>query len=193
MTRRTKAAILAEAQATGRAITAAEGRRLFAPKPPTEAVEAERLAQEVRKFEHLLPALQNFTAFPAEGGGGATEAIRRSHRARATRLHRQGLRVGYPDTLLDWPMAGYHGLRIELKRSVHWHASEGRPYAAGEPDPDQTAWHLRLQAAGYLVAVAWGWEPAWQLLHWYVTLRPPFRHPGFLPIIPRLRLYARDD
>lgn len=37
----------------------------------------------------------------------------------ALKFKKMGVQAGYPDLLLDIPMQGYHGLRIELKRSTN--------------------------------------------------------------------------
>ena len=50
----------------------------------------------------------------------------------AKRLKDEGLSKGYPDLGLDYPMGGYHGLRIEMKRR---RGSRGaRPRTSPEQD-----------------------------------------------------------
>jgi len=173
-------------------MTAEEVRRFVAPKAAPEHLDQVTLAYMVRSHVARYPDLASFAAIPNQGGGkvGTPEMIR------AARMKREGLAPGYPDTLLDVARGGYFGLRVELKRESHWNLREGQPYAAGEPDEDQVAWHKRLTLNGYLVAVAWGWSPAWELFKWYLeqppTLEalPNFResHPDH---ITRLRIYER--
>jgi hypothetical protein len=66
-------------------------------------------------------------------------------------LRRQGVKAGYPDLILDIPIAPYHGARIEMKRI-------GAP--APKDGDDQAMCHARLRSQGYYVAVAFGFEQA---------------------------------
>jgi hypothetical protein len=165
----------------------------FAPRAPTESVEQQALAYRVRSMRDRYPVLANFTAFPAQGGGVSREDAK-SHRMRQIMRQREGLEDGYPASFLDAARGGWHGLRIEMKRGADWNTLRARPYARGLPSAEQVAWHQRLTAEGFLVAVAWGWEPAWLLIQWYIQLPAgvfagePYR----LPPIPRLR-YAQSE
>lgn len=155
---------------------------------PTEHSEQTALAYMVRSHLDRYPLLDNFTAVP-----NAEQS-----KAQAGKKWAEGVRSGYPDTLLDLARGEWHGLRIELKRSAHWNKGEGKPYAKGEPDAEQRAWHERLTRAGFLVFVTWGWEPAWDILRWYIALPPLWPvapWPGALachtavPDFPRSRMY----
>jgi hypothetical protein len=77
-------------------------------------------------------------------GGGKRQRV-----LQAMNERRQGVRVGVPDVYLDWPVAPYHGLRIEFKR-----------IGARKPGPDQIAWQARNRLAGYCSEVCYGFEAA---------------------------------
>ena len=76
----------------------------------------------------------------------------------AARLKAEGVRRGVPDVLLDVPRAGYHGLRIELKKpGRHSVSSEQREWIAG------------YQERGYRAEVCIGWIAARALIVEYLT------------------------
>jgi hypothetical protein len=159
--RRSKAGDAVErALAEGRALTAAEGKKLFAPKPPSESVEQAHLVKRVRAALAVYPALANFFAVPNQTGGDEA-SIRRAHRMLA-----EGMSPGYPDTGLDVARGGYYGLRIEMKREAYFGTKQG------EPSEEQSAWHKRLAREGYAMFICWGTEPAWVVLRWYLDLLP---------------------
>jgi hypothetical protein len=64
-------------------------------------------------------------------------------------LQRQGVKAGYPDINIDYPVGSYHGLRLEAKRI-------GVP--GPKPGDAQDVWHRRLRAKGYCVEVCHGAE-----------------------------------
>lgn len=75
-------------------------------------------------------------------------------------LKEMGMSAGVPDLILDYPAGVYHGLRLELK------------YGKNTPTNAQKDWLLRMQKAGYFVAVAWSARVAIHLLEEYVALAP---------------------
>jgi hypothetical protein len=159
----------------------------FRVSQPSEHSEQVALAYMVRTHLDRLPELELFTAIP-----NAEQS-----KAQAGKKWAEGVRPGYPDTLLDLARGEWHGLRIELKRKAYWNVGADCPYAKGQPSPDQRAWHERLTRAGYLVFVTWGWEPAWDILRWYIPL-PTYHehwiiahHTGRIevPDFPRSRVY----
>jgi hypothetical protein len=88
-------------------------------------------------------------------------AAKRSYRL-ARRLSREGLSPGYPDIGIDWPINGWHGLRIEMKRR------RGPRGGGATPSDDQTAWVIRLNAAGYCADVCYGADEAIERLERYL-------------------------
>lgn len=88
-------------------------------------------------------------------------------------LKGQGVRAGWPDYCLDLPAGKYHGLRLELK------AEDG-----SKPPDHQLEILARLEAVGFKVCVAWGFEEARQNVEQYLDLyqrttatRPEERRP----------------
>lgn len=71
----------------------------------------------------------------------------------------QGVRPGWPDYVLDLPRGGYHGLRLELKAPD-----------AGKPGLEQLEILARLEAVGYRVCIAWGYEEARAHVRAYLDL-----------------------
>ena len=68
--------------------------------------------------------------------------------AYGAKMKRMGLRSGFPDLLLPYPRAGYHGLFIEMK-------TEG-----GKATADQKKWIAKLAARGYRAVVCVGADAA---------------------------------
>lgn len=118
----------------------------------SEHVEAVTLMRMVRLHEARYPDLLNLTAIPH---GGAR------HPVVAAKLKAEGVRKGYPDYLLDVARQGFHGLRIELKRT------NAKPSDTADEQHD---WHDRLRAAGYRVDLCKGWEDAWRVLCDYLGI-----------------------
>ena len=79
------------------------------------------------------------------------------NKAEAGRFRAQGVRAGVPDIVLPVPRGGYHGLYIELKRTV-----------GGRVSDDQRDWLDRLTAQGYYTAVCRGWEAAKDAIESYL-------------------------
>lgn len=78
-------------------------------------------------------------------------------RTAAAYFRSEGLRAGYPDAILDVPVAPYHGLRVEMKR-----------LRGGEVDADQEKWHERLRRRGYAVIVPAGHKQAMAMIEAYL-------------------------
>lgn len=169
----------------------------FKPKPPSESIEQQALAYQVRTHVTRWPDLEAFTSIPNQGGqdlGERKPGMPSGAMIRGAKMKREGLSPGYPDTLLDVARGGWYGLRVEVKKSAHWNERLDMPYAAGRPTADQKRWHERLTLNGYLVAVSWGWEPAWSLFLWYLHLPLTSTYAGggghpVTPDTPRLWIY----
>lgn len=128
--------------------TLAIARQKLVPKEHTEQV---WLFQWAELSQGKYPELQMLYAIP-NGGYLLSKAA-------AGKLKAAGLKKGYPDLGLDVARGPYHGLRIELKRTV-----------GGQVSFEQNVWHIRLQAQGYHVVVCKGWEVARDVLINYLTL-----------------------
>jgi hypothetical protein len=77
-------------------------------------------------------------------------------------LQAQGVKAGYPDVNMDYPVAPFHGLRLEAKRIG----------VAGPKSGDaQDIWHRRLRAAGYEVHICFGLEQMKQATLRYLAPR----------------------
>ena len=74
------------------------------------------------------------------------------------KLRLMGVRRGVPDLCLPVARGRYHGLYIEMK-------SED-----GDTTSDQEWWGEKLQAQGYAWKVCHGYEPAIEVLKWYMSL-----------------------
>jgi hypothetical protein len=76
----------------------------------------------------------------------------------AKKLVGQGVKKGVPDIFLDVSRQGYHGLRIELKRTGPHRTST-----------HQRAWIQRLTLHGYLATICVGWDAARATIVEYLT------------------------
>jgi hypothetical protein len=78
----------------------------------------------------------------------------------AKKLKAEGVRPGVPDIFVDVPRQGYHGMRIEMKRS-----DGGKGLSS-----DQSDWFKRLSDEGYLCYQANGCMDAWAALCVYLGI-----------------------
>lgn len=67
----------------------------------------------------------------------------------AKKLKNTGLKAGVPDLVFPLARGGFHGFYLEMKRRK-----------GGTVEPEQKAWHKRLEAEGYCVNVAKGADEA---------------------------------
>lgn len=97
------------------------------------------------------PELKMLAAVP--NGGLRSKAV-------AGKLKAEGVKSGYPDTVLDVARAGYHGLKIEMK--------------AGKNTTSDTQdwWITMLLQQGYAVYVAYTWAIARDLIIAYLDGHP---------------------
>jgi hypothetical protein len=121
---------------------------------PSEHEEQCALFAWARLMEARHPELAGLHAIPNAGGysGGFKRNV-----VRVKEMLREGVKPGYPDVGLDVARGGYHGLRIEMKRTEGSSTSE-----------DQKGWHLWLTDQSYYVAVCEGSEAAQTVLLWYL-------------------------
>jgi VRR-NUC domain len=111
-----------------------------------EQVELFRLAA---LHEAKYPALATLYAVPNAG--------KRTPRMGAW-MKAEGLRAGFPDTVLPVARQGFHGLEMELKRAD-----------GGRVSPEQRWWHDALRAEGHRVEVCHGAAAAWAILLNYLA------------------------
>ena len=93
------------------------------------------------KFCRLDPILKTRIHTIPNGGS--------RHIVEAVNLKAEGILKGVPDYFLPLSRHGYHGLYIELKKTV-----------GGSVSPEQQAFIDQANKDGYLAVVAFGWEKA---------------------------------
>jgi hypothetical protein len=124
-------------------------RNKYNAKPEFEsehALQVAIIAECDRRALHN-PAWSNIFAIPNGG---------HRHPAVAGKLKAEGVRAGIPDLFCALPKHGYAGLFLELK------------HGGNKTTELQREWIVRLQDAGYFVAVCWDFDTAIQRLIWYV-------------------------
>lgn len=114
-----------------------------------EAIEQQRVVAWARQNEEKYPALHWLHA-------SANGSQRDSFTAYLLKL--EGVLAGVPDLFLPLPVAGYHGLYIEMKSSI----------TGGTPSTNQIKFMNFAASVGYCVALSYDAEPAKRLLRWYV-------------------------
>lgn len=82
------------------------------------------------------------------------------HMLEAIKFKRMGVKAGVPDICIPIARGCYHGLYIELKRSV-----------GGVVSTNQTWWLAELKRQGYAVYVAQGADDLIQYVHTYLGAR----------------------
>lgn len=103
-----------------------------------------------RYFAHYPEIYKNMFAIPNGGSRHPLEALN---------LKRQGVKAGVPDIFLAIPQGNYHGLFIELKRSI-------KPAPVSKEQKQQIA---LLIAQGYKVLVSIGWVKAANDIFYYLN------------------------
>ena len=97
------------------------------------------LFQWANLAKRKYPELELMFAIP--NGGLRNEVV-------AAKLRQEGLKPGVPDIFLPAARDGYHGLSIELKNE------------RGRMSKNQQKWLPKINAAGYLAVVCYGWDEA---------------------------------
>ena len=72
----------------------------------------------------------------------------------AARMVAEGVRKGVSDIFLPFPVLGYHGLFVEMKKP----GTKGK--REGKPKPEQEAFAELMTAQGYKVVFCWHWQEA---------------------------------
>jgi len=102
----------------------------------------------------MLPAAISACVYAVPNGG------KRDPRT-AARLKAEGVKAGIPDVNCDVARGGWHGLRLELKRTK-----------GGRVEPEQVERHEALRVQGYRVEVCRGGDAAWDVLCEYLGHDP---------------------
>lgn len=130
--------------------------RLPARDDRSEESVGRQLVAWVDGLEYSHPVLGRIIVgdyfYHVPNGGGRS-------RAEGGALKAQGVRPGQPDYNLDLPLAGYHGMRLEIKRED-----------GAKPTADQLEILVRLEKAGYFCLAAWGLEDAQRSVSRYLDL-----------------------
>jgi hypothetical protein len=92
----------------------------------------------------------NVVKVPNEGKRSASYGVR---------MKREGLAKGFPDLMVLYPMGGFHGMFIEMKR-------EGEKVR-----PEQREWISKLRRAGYLAGECYSADEAIRRIDSYLGMR----------------------
>lgn len=106
-----------------------------------EAEEQKALFRWAELQKGKYPELDMMFAIPNGGSRHMLEAVN---------LKKQGVKRGVPDICLPVPKGTYHGLYIELKRSI----------GNSRVSKEQNYWIEKLLDQGYDVQVCYGWDDA---------------------------------
>jgi hypothetical protein len=79
-------------------------------------------------------------------------------------LKGQGVKLGYPDLLIDFPSVGKHGLRIEMKKFSK----------SASPSKEQVPWLERLSQQGYGSYVCKGHAAAIRVIKQYIKVQSTY-------------------
>jgi hypothetical protein len=128
-------------------------------KPRNKVARGERVPLEHEEMQDLKKACDGEWGrrLGIQGEIAAVPNSAAGSRTAAAYFRSEGVRPGYPDAILDVPVAPFHGLRIEMKR-----------IRGGSVDPDQERWHERLRRRGYAVIVPAGHKEAMAMIEAYL-------------------------
>ena len=109
-----------------------------------------------------VPALEWYHAIPNGGSRGDDD---KSRKIRGAQLNAEGVRQGVADTFLPWPVAGWHGLYIEMKKpSVKPKSSK----AKGGMSEEQIRFASYAKRLDYGHVVCYSWVEAAKYLRSYI-------------------------
>lgn len=98
------------------------------------------------------PILRRYIVHPPNGGY--------RNKREGAKLKRMGTRKGVSDIFLPYPINGYHGLWLELKRKNR---------LKSKLSEEQIIWLQDMEQLGFCSKVAYGWEEAKLILETYLT------------------------
>ena len=119
-----------------------------AQEPPYEDEEQITLFEWAAAMTYTYPELRWLYHVPNGGSRGTAEA---------GRFKAMGVKSGIPDVALDIPRGGFHGLRVEMKRTK-----------GGKLSDAQREWIDHYNAIGYRAVVCHGWQEAAKAIEEYL-------------------------
>lgn len=119
---------------------------------PTEEEEQITLFEWAAAMTYTYPDLRWLYHVPNGGSRGTAEA---------GRFKAMGVKPGVPDVALDIPRGGFHGLRVEMKRTK-----------GGKLSDAQREWIVHYNAIGYRAVVCHGWQEAAKAIEEYLKEEP---------------------
>jgi hypothetical protein len=114
----------------------------------TEHQEQVALFQWANSVKNQYPMLEWLFAIP---NGGKRDIVT------AAKMKREGLKMGIFDLCLPYPVEGFHGLYIEMKRK------------GGKPSKKQREFQDYLLSQGYVAVVCEGWIEAKNVIERYLS------------------------
>lgn len=115
---------------------------------PSEEQEQITLFEWAETMTYTYPDLRWLYHVPNGGSRGTAEA---------GRFKAMGVKSGVPDVALDIPRGGFHGLRVEMKRTK-----------GGKLSDAQREWIDHYNAIGYRAVVCHGWQEAAKAIEEYL-------------------------
>lgn len=106
-----------------------------------------------------VPALEWFHAIHNQGHGD---------KVRGANAKAEGVRKGVADTFLPYPVGGWHGLYIEMKKPTERPKREG---SKGGVSDEQAQFGEYAKNVGYGFMVCYGWEHAVSTLRSYIEYK----------------------
>jgi hypothetical protein len=107
-------------------------------------------------WSKAVPALEWFHAIHNQGHGD---------KVRGANAKAEGVRKGVADTFLPWPVAGWHGLYIEMKKPTERPKTDK---GKGGVSDEQAQFGEYAKSVGYGFMVCYGWEHAVCTLRSYI-------------------------
>lgn len=109
-----------------------------------------------------VPALEWLHAIP---NGGARGDNKKSQAIRGGQLKAEGVRSGVPDVFLPWPIPGWHGLYIEMKKPDQ---KPKRSTSKGGMSDEQIKFRDYARSVGFAHATCYSWKEATEMLRSYI-------------------------
>lgn len=106
-----------------------------------------------------VPALEWFHAIHNQGHGD---------KVRGANAKAEGVRKGVADTFLPWPVAGWHGLYIEMKKPTERPKTDK---GKGGMSDDQIKFGEYAKGVGYGFMTCYSWEHAVATLRSYIEYK----------------------
>lgn len=117
--------------------------------------------QCVEWFGRTFPEYEPFFWATPNGGFRAKKT--------AILMKQEGMKAGVPDLQLAYPMHGYHGLFIEMKKSSI--GKKGQLIGKGKTSEAQEVRMAALERAGYKCAVCYSFDEFRKTIQGYLSVR----------------------